>query len=30
MRSPLRVSNPNPGNNRPLPQNLWDAIERFG
>jgi hypothetical protein len=20
----------NPGNNRPLPQTLWDAIERFG
>jgi hypothetical protein len=25
----VSVSN-NPGNNRPLPQNLWDVIERSG
>ena len=25
-----RAPSNNPGNNRPLPQNLWDAIERFG
>jgi len=24
------VSPSNPGNNRPLPQNLWDVIERLG
>jgi hypothetical protein len=29
MLSARRVSS-NPGNNRPLPQNLWDAIERSG
>jgi hypothetical protein len=29
MISALRRSS-NPGNNRPLPQNLWDAIERLG
>jgi hypothetical protein len=28
--SARRVSLLNPGNNRPLPQNLWDVIERFG
>jgi len=25
-----RVSLLNPGNNRPLPQNVWDVIERSG
>jgi hypothetical protein len=30
MLSVPRVSLSNPGNNRPLPQILWDAIERFG
>jgi hypothetical protein len=30
MLSARRVSLSNPGNNRPLPQILWDAIERFG
>ena len=31
MRSARRVSlSNNPGNNRSLPQNLWDVIERSG
>jgi hypothetical protein len=30
MLSVPGVSLSNPGNNRPLPQMLWDAIERFG
>jgi hypothetical protein len=30
MRSVLKASLSNPGNDRPLPQMLWDAIERFG